>query len=123
MAIIETRNLTKKYGDLTAVRDLSISVEEGAIYGFVGPNGAGKTTTMHILTTLLAPTAGEAFVAGHSVTRDPRSVRRVIGYMPDYFGSYPDLRVWEYLDFFGFFTRQELRMNYFLFSSLSLLER
>ncbi len=101
MAIIETRNLTKKYGDLTAVRDLSISVEEGAIYGFVGPNGAGKTTTMHILTTLLAPTAGEAFVAGHSVTRDPRSVRRVIGYMPDYFGVYDDMKVWEYLDFFA----------------------
>ena len=100
-AIIETRNLTKKYKNVNAVTDLSLSVEEGAIYGFVGPNGAGKTTTMHILTTLLQPTAGEAFVAGHSVTRQPRDVRRVIGYMPDFFGVYDEMKVWEYLDFFA----------------------
>jgi ABC-2 type transport system ATP-binding protein len=83
------------------VDDLSLSVEQGAIYGFVGPNGAGKTTTMRILTTLLLPTSGEAFVAGHSVTRDPRGVRRAIGYMPDFFGVYDDMKVWEYLDFFA----------------------
>lgn len=100
-AIIETRSLTKKYKNLTAVKDLTLAVEEGAIYGFVGPNGAGKTTTMHILTTLLEPTAGEAFVAGYSVTQQPRDVRRVIGYMPDFFGVYDDMKVWEYLDFFA----------------------
>jgi ABC-2 type transport system ATP-binding protein len=100
-AIIETRDLTKKYKTVTAVKELSLSVEEGAIYGFVGPNGAGKTTTMHVLTTLLEPTAGEAWVAGYSVTRQPRDVRRVIGYMPDFFGVYDDMKVWEYIDFFA----------------------
>jgi ABC-2 type transport system ATP-binding protein len=100
-AIIETQGLTKHYKNIVAVNDLSIAVEEGAIYGFVGPNGAGKTTTMQILTTLLRPTAGEAFVAGYSVTRQPRDVRRVIGYMPDFFGVYDDMKVWEYLDFFA----------------------
>ena len=100
-AILETKSLTKRYGKLTAVADLSLEVEQGAIYGFVGPNGAGKTTTMRVLTTLLQPTSGEAWVAGHSVTRNPRGVRRVIGYMPDFFGVYDDMKVWEYLDFFG----------------------
>ncbi|GAB4479502.1 MAG: ABC transporter ATP-binding protein [Anaerolineae bacterium] len=100
-AIIETKGLSKRYKTVLAVDDLSISVQEGAIYGFVGPNGAGKTTTMHILTTLLQPTAGEAFVAGYSVTRQPRDVRRAIGYMPDFFGVYDDMKVWEYLDFFA----------------------
>ena len=99
--IIETQNLTKRYGSLVAVGELSLAVEQGAIYGFVGPNGAGKTTTMRMLTTLLQPTSGEAFVAGCSVTRDPRGVRRAIGYMPDFFGVYDDMKVWEYLDFFA----------------------
>ena len=99
--IIETRDLVKRYGRLTAVNNLSLQVEEGAIYGFVGPNGAGKTTTMRILTTLLRPTAGEAYVAGHSVLKEPREVRRAIGYMPDFFGVYDDMKVWEYLDFFA----------------------
>ncbi len=100
-AIIETHHLTKRYGKLVAVNDLSLTVEQGAIYGFVGPNGAGKTTTMRMLTTLLQPTSGEASVAGCSVTRDSRGVRRVIGYMPDFFGVYDDMKVWEYLDFFA----------------------
>ena len=99
--IIETKRLTKRYGPLTAVNDLSLSVEQGAIYGFVGPNGAGKTTTMRMLTTLLQPTSGEAWVAGSSVTHDVRGVRRAIGYMPDFFGVYDDMKVWEYLDFFA----------------------
>jgi len=99
--IIETRGLTKRYGQLTAVADLDLVVEEGAVYGFVGPNGAGKTTTMRILATLLRPTAGEAWVAGHSVLKDRRGVRRAIGYMPDFFGVYGDMKVWEYLDFFA----------------------
>lgn len=99
--IIETKGLTKLYRNVVAVKDLTLSVEEGAIYGFVGPNGAGKTTTMHMLSTLLTPTAGEAWVAGYSVTRQPRDVRRAIGYMPDFFGVYDDMKVWEYLDFFA----------------------
>lgn len=100
-AIIETRNLVKRYGKLEAVSDLNLVVPEGAIYGFVGPNGAGKTSTMRILTTLMRPTSGEAYVAGYEVTKDPRNVRRAIGYMPDFFGVYDDMRVWEYLDFFA----------------------
>lgn len=99
--IIETRDLVKKYGKFTAVDGLSLSVPAGSIYGFVGPNGAGKTTTMRMLTTLTRPTSGEAWVGGHSVTAEPRAVRRSIGYMPDEFGVYDDMRVWEYLDFFA----------------------
>ncbi|MBM4422538.1 MAG: ABC transporter ATP-binding protein [Chloroflexi bacterium] len=99
--MIEIHHLRKTYGKLTAVEDLSLHVEPGAIFGFVGPNGAGKTTTMRILTTLMSPSGGEAWVAGHSVTKDPRGVRRAIGYMPDFFGVYDDMSVWEYLDFFG----------------------
>jgi ABC-2 type transport system ATP-binding protein len=100
-AIIELRDLTKRYGDLTAVDALDLDIQEGEVFGFIGPNGAGKTTTMRILTTLLRPTAGEARVGGHSVTGDPRAVRRLIGYMPDFFGVYEDMKVWEYLDFFA----------------------
>lgn len=99
--IIEIQGLTKKYGDLVALNELNLNIEEGAVFGFIGPNGAGKTTTMRILTTLLKPTSGKAWVAGHSVIDDPRAVRRAIGYMPDYFGVYDDMKVWEYLDFFA----------------------
>jgi ABC-2 type transport system ATP-binding protein len=99
--IIEIQNLTKQYGALTALNDLTLNIEEGAVFGFIGPNGAGKTTTMRILTTLLKPTSGQAWVAGHSVIREPQAVRRVIGYMPDFFGVYEDMKVWEYLDFFA----------------------
>ncbi len=99
--IIETRGLTKQYGKRTAIQSMNLTVETGAVFGFVGPNGAGKTTTMRILATLLRPTAGEAWVAGYSVTKQRRDVRRVIGYMPDFFGVYGDMKVWEYLDFFA----------------------
>ena len=99
--IIEIRELTKRYDGVTALENLTLAVEEGAVVGFIGPNGAGKTTTMRILTTLLRPTSGEAWVAGHEVTRDPESVRRTVGYMPDFFGVYEDMKVWEYLDFFA----------------------
>lgn len=99
--IIETQALTKTYNGRIAVNELNLSVGEGDIYGFVGPNGAGKTSTIRILCTLLSATGGEAFVSGYSVSRNPREVRRMIGYMPDYFGVYDDMKVWEYLDFFG----------------------
>jgi len=99
--IIETKDLWKTFGDFQAVRGVSLSVPVGSLYGFVGPNGAGKTTTMRILTTLTRPSSGEARVAGYSVLEDRRAVRRAIGYMPDEFGVYEDLRVWEYLDFFA----------------------
>lgn len=99
--IIETKEIHKIFGSFQAVRGVSINVPAGSIYGFVGPNGAGKTTTMRVLTTLTRPTSGEAWVAGYSVLEDRRAVRRAIGYMPDEFGVYEDLRVWEYLDFFA----------------------
>ena len=99
--IIETKDLMKRYGKFQAVNGVSLEVPAGSIYGFVGPNGAGKTTTMRMLTTLTRPSSGEARVAGHSVTVEPRAVRRAIGYMPDEFGVYDDMRVWEYLDFFA----------------------
>lgn len=99
--IIEIDGLTKQYGQLTALNNLSLAVEQGGVVGFIGPNGAGKTTTMRILTTLLQPTSGQAQVAGFSVTSQPRDVRRIVGYMPDFFGVYEDMKVWEYLDFFA----------------------
>lgn len=99
--IIEIQGLTKKYGDLTALNDLTLTINEGEVFGFIGPNGAGKTTTMRILTTLLKPSGGKAWVAGESVIDNPRAVRRNIGYMPDFFGVYDDMKVWEYLDFFA----------------------
>ncbi|NJL93791.1 MAG: ABC transporter ATP-binding protein [Anaerolineae bacterium] len=99
--VIETRELHKRYGKLHAVNNLSLRVPRGSIYGFVGPNGAGKTSTMRILTTLMLPTSGEAFVNGFSALKQPHDVRRSIGYMPDFFGVYDDMKVWEYLDFFA----------------------
>jgi ABC-2 type transport system ATP-binding protein len=103
--IIEIQELTKQYGrannPLIAVRNLNLKVSEGEIFAFVGPNGAGKTTTLRVMATLLQPTSGDIRVAGHSVCKSSREVRRVIGYMPDYFGTYHDMTVWEYLDFFA----------------------
>jgi ABC-2 type transport system ATP-binding protein len=99
--VVETRGLVKRYDDEVAVAGIDLLVGPGEIFGLVGPNGAGKTTTMRILATLLAPTAGEAYVTGIPVTAHPIEVRRRIGYMPDFYGVYDDLRVWEYLDFFG----------------------
>ena len=101
MAVIETIDLTKKYGGFTALDNFNLSIEEGEIFGFIGPNGAGKTTTIRILATLLAPTSGKAFVAGHDVTKDPRAIKKILGYMPDDFGVYDGMRLREYLDFFG----------------------
>ncbi|MEA2676789.1 MAG: type transport system ATP-binding protein [Chloroflexota bacterium] len=98
---VHTDGLTKRFGRSTAVAGVQLDVDAGEIFGLVGPNGAGKTTTLKMLATLLPPTAGDAEVGGHSVRRDPDGVRGVIGYMPDTFGVYDDMRVWEYLDFFG----------------------
>lgn len=99
--IVRTEGLVKRYDRTIAVAGVDLDIEEGEIFGLVGPNGAGKTTTLRILATLLEPTAGEAEIAGWSVARNPNEVRRVLGFMPDVFGVYDDMRVWEYLDFFG----------------------
>jgi ABC-2 type transport system ATP-binding protein len=99
--MIETRDLTKMYGDLYALNRLTLKLEKGDVYGFIGPNGAGKTTTMRILATLLNPTWGEATVCGYSIYNNSKEIRRVIGYMPDFFGVYDDMKVIEYLEFFA----------------------
>ncbi len=99
--MIEVVNFTKRYGDFVAVDDLSFSIGQGEIFGFIGPNGAGKSTTIRFLATLLRPTSGEGRIRGHSVTADPMAVRRVIGFMPDDFGVYDGMKVWEFLDFFA----------------------
>ena len=98
---VRTERLTKRYGRNLAVSGVELEIETGEIFGLVGPNGAGKTTTLKMLATLLPPSAGDAEVGGHSVRHQPDAVRSVIGYMPDTFGVYDDMRVWEYLDFFG----------------------
>ncbi len=99
--MIEIQHLRKEYGPLVAVKDLSLRLEEGDIFGFVGPNGAGKTTTIKVLATLLRPTSGRAFLCGHDVSTEPEKVRPLMGYMPEFFGVYDDIKVWEYLDFFA----------------------
>lgn len=99
--MIETRDLTKKYGELYAVDRLSVKLEPGDVYGFIGPNGSGKTTTMRMLATLLNPSWGEATVCGHSIYTGSKEIRRAIGFMPDFFGVYDDMKVLEYLEFFA----------------------
>jgi ABC-2 type transport system ATP-binding protein len=98
---VETRELTKKYGNVVALDRLTLTVERGQILGFVGPNGAGKTTTIKILVGLARPTSGLARVAGADCVAEARKIKRLVGYMPDTFGSYDNMRVSEYLDFFG----------------------
>ena len=99
--MIEIKNLTKNFGNLTAVDDLTLTIKDGDIFGFIGPNGAGKTTTMRILVTLLEPTRGSAFINGLNVAKEGKKVRRLVGYMPDFMGVYDDLKVFEYLEFFA----------------------
>ncbi len=101
MNMIETHGLTRRFGQTVAVNNLNLVVPAQAIYGFIGPNGAGKTTTLRLLAGLLAPNSGEIYIAGRRLGTDSRAIRRRIGYMPDFFGLYPDLKVWEYLDFFA----------------------
>jgi ABC-2 type transport system ATP-binding protein len=99
--VIRTVNLTKRYGDMYAIRDVNLELGAGDVLGFIGPNGAGKTTTMRIIATLLEPSWGEAYVGGHSIYSNPQEIRRLVGYMPDFFGVYDDMKVIEYLEFFA----------------------
>jgi ABC-2 type transport system ATP-binding protein len=99
--MIELKNFGKQYGDFTAVENLNLKIEAGEMFGFIGPNGAGKSTTIRFLATLLKASHGEGTVNGHSVTKDPIAVRRSVGYMPDNFGVYDGMKVWEFLDFFA----------------------
>ena len=100
-AIVRTQGLVKRYDRTVAVAGIDLAIDQGEIFGLVGPNGAGKTTTLRMLATLLRPDAGTAEIDGWSVTRNPDEVRRVLGFMPDAFGVYDDMKVWEYLDFFA----------------------
>ncbi len=99
--MLRTENLTKKYGSFMALDNLCLEIENGKLHGFVGPNGAGKTTTMRILATLLPATSGDAWIDSVNVRQNPRQIRKMVGYMPDFFGVYDGLKVTEYLDFYG----------------------
>jgi ABC-2 type transport system ATP-binding protein len=99
--VIKTIKLTKKYDDMYAIRDIDLDLVQGDLFGFIGPNGAGKTTTMRIIATLLEPTEGEAYVCNYSIYTHPKEIRRMVGYMPDFFGVYDDMTVIEYLEFFA----------------------
>ncbi len=99
--MLTIENLTKNYGSFPALKGLNLEIPDGALHGFVGPNGAGKTTTMRILATLMKPTSGTAFVDGTDVVKDGHKARKLVGYMPDFFGVYDSLKCWEYLDFYA----------------------
>jgi ABC-2 type transport system ATP-binding protein len=99
--VIETRKLTKRYGDLIAVNEIDLHLKEGDVFGFIGPNGSGKTTTMRMIATLLNPDYGECYICGKSIYTNPQEIRRLVGFMPDFFGVYDDMTVLEYLEFFA----------------------
>ncbi|MCG7334230.1 ABC transporter ATP-binding protein [Sporosarcina sp. ACRSM] len=99
--MIEIKGLTKKYGTFHALDNLNLTLGEGTVFGFVGANGAGKSTTFLIMATLLQPTSGDVFIDGVNVRQNPAAVRKMIGYMPDFFGVYDQLKADEYLDFYG----------------------
>jgi ABC-2 type transport system ATP-binding protein len=99
--MIKIEGVSKYYKQFPAVVDLNLEIGQGEVFGFIGPNGAGKTTTIKMLATLMLPTNGKLTIAGFDVVSEPREVRRIIGYMPDSFGVYDDLLVWEYLDYFA----------------------
>ena len=99
--VVAIEHLTKRYGEFTALNDFSLTISAGQILGLIGPNGAGKTTAIKILVGLLRPTSGTARIAGADCVADARRIKHLVGYMPDQFGSYDNMRVYEYLDFFG----------------------
>ena len=99
--ILRTESLSRRYGPQLALDSLDLSVRRGEVFGYIGPNGAGKTTTFRILCGLLEPTSGRAFIADHDATGNRDLIKQLVGYLPDNFGVYPTLRVWEYLDFFA----------------------
>ena len=99
--MIETRKLTKSYGSLIAANEITLQLNEGDVFGFIGPNGSGKTTTMRMIATLLDPDYGECYVCGKSIYTHPQEIRRLVGFMPDFFGVYDDMTVLEYLEFFA----------------------
>ena len=99
--MIRTVNLRKEYGDVVAVRDLTLTVNPGDIFGLIGPNGAGKSTTINMIASILEPTEGKIYVDGLDVEKDRRQIREIVGYMPDFFGLYDDLTVREYMEFFA----------------------
>ncbi len=125
MAAIKTENLTKKFDDLVAVDSLNLEIAPGEIFGLVGPDGAGKTTTLRLLTSILDPTSGQAWVAGHDLVREAEQVKEKIGYMSQRFGLYPDLTVMEnilfYADIYGVRKKErEVRIERLLgFSNLT----
>ena len=121
--MIELTNFGKDYGDFTAVRQLNLKVAAGDMFGFIGPNGAGKSTTIRFLATLLKPTRGDGMVNGYSVTGEPMGVRRSVGYMPDAFGVYDGMKVWEFLDFFAVAYRiPRMRRKQVILDVLELLD-
>ena len=99
--LIKIQNVTKRYHNVNALSDLSLEIPRGTIYGLIGPNGAGKTTLLRILAALLAPTSGQVWLEQQEVTRSPSIIQRKVGYMPDFFGVYPDLTSAEYLEFYA----------------------
>ena len=99
--MLKIDRLTKNYGSFPALKELSLEIPDGALHGFVGPNGAGKTTTMRILATLMKPTSGTAYVDGTDVVKEGQKARKLVGYMPDFFGVYDSLKCCEYLDFYA----------------------
>lgn len=100
-ALIRTEGLCKHYGNFVALKELDLSIRQGEIFGYIGPNGSGKTTTIRMLAGLLKPTSGHGYVGDLEVSRDSKRIKMLVGYMPDNFGVYDEMRVWEYLDFFG----------------------
>ena len=99
--MIKTSRLTKRYGNLIAANEINLDLKQGDVFGFIGPNGSGKTTTMRMIATLLQPDYGEAYVCDRSIYSDPAEIRRLVGFMPDFFGVYDDMTVLEYLEFFA----------------------
>jgi len=125
--MLQIDNLTRYYGDFLALDHLNLTIGDGELHGFVGPNGAGKTTTMRILATLLPASSGTATINGVTIGKDNRKARSLVGYMPDFFGVYDNLKSWEYLDFYarcyGIRKKERLRMNEQLLDLVGLTDK